>query len=120
MFPASWSRRSLEKHRRGARPAAVALCRKGSPLMEHQLLYSQIGELTDKQGGFVATIDGIDCPEFLEQPSGAPESAQDRSVQSHLKDFTCDIDVVPRIGIGNIEDGIGSPGDTHRLRVAEV
>src|SRR5262249_19120455 len=46
--------------------------------------------------------------------------AKDRSVQAHPINLTSNIDVVPRIGIGNVEHGIGSLADTHRLRVAEV
>src|SRR5216117_1869839 len=88
--------------------------------MKHQFLYSKIGELTNKESVFAAAVDGINRPEFLEQPSGAAKFAENRSVQPHPVYLTSAIDIVPRIGIGNIEDGIGSFGDAHRLRVAKV
>src|SRR5262249_46619220 len=53
-------------------------------------------------------------------PSGTAKFADNRSVQPQLKYLTGDIDIVPRIGIGNVEDGIGSLADTHRLGVSEV
>ena len=62
----------------------------------------------------------LTAPKFLEQPSGTAELAEDSSIQAHPIDLTRDIDIVPRIGIGNIKHRIGSLGDTHRLRVAEV
>src|SRR5438552_3231435 len=88
--------------------------------MEYQLLYPKIGELADKESVFAAAVDGVDRAEFLEQPSGTAKFAEDRSVQAHLKYLTGDIDIVPRIGIGNVEDGIGSLVDAHRLWVADV
>src|SRR5438552_13063252 len=88
--------------------------------MEHQFLYSKVGKLADEESVFAAAVDGVDRPEFLAQPSGTAKSAEDRSVQAHPIYLTRDIDIVPRIGIGNVEDGIGSLGDTHRLCVAEV
>jgi hypothetical protein len=45
--------------------------------------------------------------------------AEGRSVQAHPIYLTGDIDIVPRIGIENIEDAIGSLASTHRLWVAE-
>src|SRR5262249_18949803 len=89
-------------------------------LMEHQFLYSKIGKLTDKESVFAAAVDGVDRPKFFEQPSGTAKFAEDRAVQPHPIYLTGDIDIVPRVGIGNIEDWIGSLGDTHRLCVAEV
>src|SRR5262245_16958752 len=91
-----------------------------SRLMEHQFLHSKVGKLTDKECVFAAAVDGVDRPEFLEQPSGTAKFAENRSVQAHPIDLTGDIDIVPRVGIGNVEDGIGSLGDTHRLRVAKI
>src|SRR5215471_15799176 len=91
-----------------------------SRLMEHQFLYSKIGKLTDKESVFAAAVDGVNRPEFLEQPAGTAKFAEDGSVQAHPVYLTGAIDIVPRIGIGNIEDGVGSLGDTHRLCVAEV
>src|SRR5437763_16817311 len=88
--------------------------------MEHQFLYSKIGKLTDKESVFAAAVDGVDRSEFLEQPSGAAKFAEDRSVQAHPIYLTGDIDIVPWIGIGNVEDGIGLLADTHCLCVAEV
>src|SRR5215467_915038 len=92
----------------------------GSRLMEHQFLYSKIGKLSDKESVFAAAVDGVNRPEFLEQPAGTAKFAEDGSVQAHPVYLTGTIDIVPRIGIGNIEDGVGSLGDTHRLCVAEV
>src|SRR5436190_22817939 len=88
--------------------------------MEHQFLYSKIGKLTDKESVFAAAVDGVNRPEFLEQPSGTAKIAEDRSVQAHPIYLTGAIDIVPRIGIGNVEDRIGALGDAHRLCVAEV
>src|SRR5438552_2668239 len=88
--------------------------------MEHQFLHPKIGKLPDKESAFAAAVDGVDRTEFLEQPSGTAEFAEDSSVRAHPIYLTRDIDIVPRIGIGNIEDRIGSLGDTHRLCVAEV
>src|SRR4029453_10770660 len=91
-----------------------------SHLMEHQILHAKIGKLTDKESVFATAVNGVDRPEFLEQPSGTAEFAEGGSVEAHPVYLTGDIDIVPRIGIGNVENGIGSPGDTHRLCVAEV
>ena len=88
---------------------------RGSHLMEHQLLHPKIGNLTDKQSAFAATVERVDRSEFLEQPSGTAEFAEDSSVRAHPVYLTRDIDIVPRIGIGNIQDRTGSLGDTHRL-----
>src|SRR4051812_49255008 len=88
--------------------------------MEHQFLHSKIGKLTDKESVIAAAVDGVNRPEFLEQPSGPAKFAEDRSVQAHPIYLTRPIDVVPRIGIGNIENGIDSLGDAHRLCVADV
>src|SRR5438477_8939515 len=93
---------------------------RGSHLMEHQFLHPKIGKLTDKESAFAAAVDGVDGAEFLEQPSGTAEFAEDGSVRTHLIDLTRDIDIVPRVGIGNVEDRIGALGDTHRLCVAEI
>src|SRR5439155_522983 len=93
---------------------------RGSHLMEHQYLHPKIGKLTDKESAFPAAVDGVDRTEFLEQPSGTAEFAEDSSVRAHPIYLTRDINIVPRIGIGNIEDRIGSLGDTYRLCVAEV
>src|SRR5262245_52703592 len=89
-------------------------------LVEHQFLHPKIGKLADQESAFTAAVDGVDGTEFLEQSSGTTEFAEDRSVRAHPINFTRDIDVIPRIGVGGIEDRIGSPGDTHRLCVAEV
>src|SRR5215472_8238705 len=88
--------------------------------MEHQFLHPKIGKLTDKESVFASAVDGVDRTEFLEEPSGAAKFPDDRSIRTHLIDLAGDIDIVPRIGIGNVEDGIGSLGDAHRLWVAEV
>ena len=88
--------------------------------MERQFLYAQIGKLTHKESVFAAAIDGVDRPEFLEHPSGTAKFADYRSVQAHPINLTGAIDIVPRIGIGNIEDWTGAFSDTHRLRIAEV
>src|SRR5689334_9713753 len=88
--------------------------------MEHQLLHAKIGKLADKESVFAAAIDGVHRPEFLEQPSGTAKFAEDRAVQAHPVYPAGDIDIVPRIGIGNVEDWIGAFADTHRLCVAEV
>jgi hypothetical protein len=78
-----------------------------------------IGRLTDKESAFAATVDGVDRPEFL-QPYGSAKFAENRSVQVHPIYFTSDINIIPRIGIENIEDGIISFVDTYRLWAAEV
>ena len=88
--------------------------------MENQFLHTKIGKLAYKKSVFAAAVDRVDCTELFEQPTGAAELAEDRSIQAHLIYLTRDIDIIPRIGIGNIEDRIGSLGDTHRLCVAEV
>lgn len=87
--------------------------------MEYQFLHPKIGKLTDKESAYAAAVDRVDRAEFFEPPSGTAEFAEDSSVQAHPIDLTGDIDIVPRIGIGNIENGIGSLGDTHRLCVVE-
>jgi hypothetical protein len=38
----------------------------------------------------------------------------------HLIYLACDIDIVPRIGIGDTQNGIGSLGDAHGLWIADV
>src|SRR5215472_13193899 len=88
--------------------------------MEHQPLHPKISKLTDKESVFASAVDGVNRPEFLEEPSGTSKFAEDRSIQAHPIYLAGDIDIVPRIGIGNVEDGIGTLGDTHRLCVAEV
>src|SRR5260370_23873949 len=88
--------------------------------VEYQLLDSKIGELTDVESVLAAAIDGVDRAEFLEQPSGTAKFAQDRSVQAHLQYLAGDIDVVPRIGIGNVEDGGGTLVHAHRLWIGDV
>src|SRR5262249_20610328 len=88
--------------------------------MEHQFLHPKIRKLTDKESVFAAAVNGVDRSEFLEQPSGAAKFAEDCAVQPQPIYLTGNIDIVPRIGIGNVEHGIGSLGDTHRLRVAEI
>ncbi len=79
-----------------------------------------ISELTDKQGIFAAAIDEVDRAEFLDQPSGTAKFAQDGAVQAHLQDLTSNIDIIPGIGIGDVEDGICSLPDSHRLWVADI
>src|SRR5215469_16083900 len=88
--------------------------------MEHQFLNSKISKLTDKKNVFASAVDGVDRPEFLEEPSGTAKFAENRPVQLHSIYRTGDIDIVPRIGIGNVEDRIGSLTDAHRLCIAEV
>src|ERR1043165_8835722 len=74
-----------------------------SRLMKRQFLYPKIGKLADKESVLAAAIDGVHCPEFLEQPSGTAKLAEDRSVQAHPVYLTGGIDIVPRIGIGNVQ-----------------
>src|SRR5438876_479546 len=93
---------------------------RGLDSMEHQFLHAKVGKLTDKESAIAAAVDGVDCAEFLEQPSGTAEFAGYRPVQAHPVYLTRDVDIVPRIGIRNIERRIGALGDTHRLCITEV
>lgn len=94
--------------------------KRGCHLMEHQFLHPKISKLTYKESVLISAVDGVDRPELLEEPSGTAKFSEDRSVQTHLIDLTGDVDIVPRIRIGNVEDGVGPLADTHRLGVAEV
>src|ERR1051326_1931388 len=99
-------------------PAASRPC--GSRSVENEFLDAEIGKLADKESVFGTAVDGVDRPKFLEQPSGPAKFAKHRSIQPHPIYLAGDIDIVPRIGIGNVENRIGSPADAHRLCVAEV
>src|SRR5262249_53641849 len=79
-----------------------------------------IGQLTDIESILASAVDRVDRTEFLEEPSRTAKFAEDRSVQAHPINLAGDIDIVPRIGIGNVEDGVGSLADAHRLCVAKV
>ena len=43
--------------------------------MQYQLLYPEIGKLTDKESVFAAAVDRVDRAEFFEQPSGTAKFA---------------------------------------------
>src|ERR1041385_2315052 len=92
----------------------------GSRSVENEFLAAEIGKLADKESVFGTAVDGVDRPKFLEQPSGPAKFAKHRSIQPHPIYLAGDIDIVPRIGIGNVENRIGSPADAHRRCVAEV
>src|SRR3954468_5638746 len=87
---------------------------------QRNLLYPQIPDFADEKAVLVAAIDGVHGAEFLCHLAGAAELADHRAVQFHLVDFARLVDVVRRVGIGDIKHRIGPGGQADRLRVSEI
>src|SRR5712671_4314644 len=89
-------------------------------LAQRDLLDPQIADFADQQIVLVAAVDGVHGTEFLRHLAGAAEFADDRPVQFHLVDFAGLVDVVRRIGIGDIKHRIRTRGHADRLGISEI
>ena len=60
---------------------------------QRQSLNPHVADLPDEQAVFSAAIHGVHRAELFEQFSGAAELTQNRAIEFHLVDLTCNIDV---------------------------
>ena len=90
------------------------------PLVQSQLLHPQITQFPDIKRIFRPAVYRVDCSKLLQQLPCPTEFPNNGPVQTHLEDFPPGIDVIRRVGIGNIKNRIRPPGHTHSLWVADA